>query len=262
MGSAPTGKAAPRPLVTPGGLGTVTAEPPTAGLPVVEPGAAAGFVLVAGLGDAGTVATVTVGALALPVSGAPFPLATETLAENRIDSPAGAVFGTLTCAWIWGEAGCSGGRVSSTLGLPVRQVQPAIVTIGWPNVGVFALGVSMVAIVPASVEAAQPEIRNTTVSPGCTLVADAETVTEGLAGVDVEGAEVPERAGPGVAGDDEGEGADEELCRGPAAHPGDEAAGRLVPLGTGADGVTAGPDDSAGLDGAAGVVVAAGGPGT
>ncbi len=79
-------------------------------------------------------------------------------------------------------------------------------------------------------EPADAKIRNRIVPPGGTLVADAETVTEGLAGADLDGVGVPERAGLGV--------------------------GLLVLLGTGADGVTAGPDDPAGLDGAAGGSVA------
>ena len=42
----------------------------------------------------------------------PLPLATETVAENWIVSPAGAVAGTLTRASICGPAGGPGGRVS------------------------------------------------------------------------------------------------------------------------------------------------------
>jgi hypothetical protein len=66
-----------------------------------------------GLAAAAVVATVTGGALAVAVSVEPLPLATETVAENSIVSPAGAVLGTLTCASICGPAGCPAGRVSS-----------------------------------------------------------------------------------------------------------------------------------------------------
>ncbi len=73
------------------------------------------------------------------------------------------------------------------------------------NFGAFELVVSAVAIAPGSHEPADAKIRNRIVPSGGTLVADAETVTEGLAGVDLDGAGVPERAGLGVAGGDEGE---------------------------------------------------------
>ena len=42
----------------------------------------------------------------------PCPLAAETVAENRMVSPAGAVVGTLTRASICGPAGCPAGRVN------------------------------------------------------------------------------------------------------------------------------------------------------
>jgi hypothetical protein len=116
-GSAPTGRAAtgtsaPRLLVVPGRLGTVAADPLDED-PLEEPAEppAPDFALELGLGDADVFATVTVGALALAVSGEPPPLATETVAENWIVSPAGAVLGTLTCASICGAAGCFTGRV-------------------------------------------------------------------------------------------------------------------------------------------------------
>jgi hypothetical protein len=65
------------------------------------------------------------------------------------------------------------------------HVQPAIVNFGGLNAGVFALGVRVVAISPASQEAADAEIPNKMVPPGGTLVAEAETVTAGLVGVSV-----------------------------------------------------------------------------
>jgi hypothetical protein len=121
----PLGNAASRPLAVPSALGVVPprspeveppeVEPPEVEPPDVEPGeeAAPDFGLETGLGDAGAVATVTAGALAVAVSVEPLPLATETVAENWIVSPAGAVLGTLTCAVICGPAGCPAGRVSS-----------------------------------------------------------------------------------------------------------------------------------------------------
>jgi hypothetical protein len=116
----PLGSAAPRPLSVPSTLGVVPprspeAEPPDVEPPDVEPGAEAApdFGLETGLGDAGAAATVTAGALAVAVSVEPLPLATETVAENWIVSPAGALWGTLTRASTCGPAGCPAGRVSS-----------------------------------------------------------------------------------------------------------------------------------------------------
>jgi len=127
-------------------------------------------------------------------------------------------------------------------------VQPAIVNSGGLNAGVFALVARAVVIWPAAQEPADAKIRNRIVPPGGTFGADAETVTDGWAGVDeCEGADEGER---------DGDGAGEERCRWPAADPGEEAAGLPVLLGTGADGETAGLDDRAGLDGVAGVLVA------
>ncbi len=129
-------------------------------------------------------------------------------------------------------------------------MQPAIVYSGALNAGSFELVVRAVVISPASQEPAEAKIRNRIVPPGDTFDADAETVTDGWAGVDeCEGDDEGER-------DDDGDGAGEERCRWPAAHPGEEAAGLPVLLGTGADGETAGLDDRAGLDGVAGVLVA------
>lgn len=145
------GKAVPRPLVAPGAPGIVVAGPL-----VVEPGEepAPDFVLDVGLGDAGVFATVTVGALPVALTGEPLPLATETVAELLIVSPAGAVLGTLTCASICDAAGCFASRVRSQL------VQLPTVNTGWLNAGVFAPGVSVVAIVPSSGELDHAEIRN------------------------------------------------------------------------------------------------------
>ena len=73
-----------------------------------EPPPAAFFVLeTLGLGDGVVFATVTVGALAVAVSGEPLPFGTETVAANFVVSLAGAVFGTLTCASICDAAGCA-----------------------------------------------------------------------------------------------------------------------------------------------------------
>ncbi len=63
------------------------------------------------------------------------------------------------------------------------------------NAGVFAPGVSVVAIVPPSAEVDQAVILNRTVLPGCTLVADAATASEGFVGA---GVPVPVGVGFGV----------------------------------------------------------------
>lgn len=122
--SAPKSPAVPSPLAVPSWLGVVATGPPDVGPPEVEPPevespdigpaeeAAPDFGLELGLGDAGALATVTVGALPAAVSGDPLPLATETVAENRMVSPAGAAFGTVTRASICGAAGRPAGRVS------------------------------------------------------------------------------------------------------------------------------------------------------
>jgi hypothetical protein len=130
-------------------------------------------------------------------------------------------------------------------------VQPAIVNSGGLNAGVFALGVKVVAISPASQEAADAEIRKRMVPPGGTLVADAETVTAGLVGAPVpSGDDVG--FGAGLVVEDDGLG--EEPWWLPAPREGDEATGPPVPLAVGADGLTSvGLDDAAGLDGAAGL---------
>jgi hypothetical protein len=190
--------------------------------PVVEPGVAAGladFVLELGVGDAGAFATVTVGALAVAVSGEPLPLATETAAENLIVSPAGAVLGTLTCASICDAAGCFAGRVRSQLVLVGLLVQLSTVNTGWLNAGVFAPGVRVVAIAPFSDEVDHAEIRNRMVPPGCTLFADAETVTVGFVGV---GVVVGVGVGVGLVVEGDGEG-----------DAGGEAAGLFVAVAAG-----------------------------
>jgi hypothetical protein len=118
------------------------------------------------LGDGDVLATVTVGAVAVAVSGEPLPLGTETVAENLIVSPAGAVLGTLTCASICDAAGCFAGRVRSQLVAVGLLVQLSTVNTGWLNAGVFAPGVKVVAIVPFSDEVDHAEIRNSKVPPG------------------------------------------------------------------------------------------------
>ncbi len=138
-----------------------------------------------GLGDGVVFATVTVGALALAVSGEPLPLGTETVAANFIVSPAGAVFGTLTRVSICAAAGCFAGRGRLQLVLAGLAVQLSTVNTGWLNAGVFAPGVRVVAMVPFSEEVDQAEIRNRMVPPGCTLFAEAVTVTEGFVAVAV-----------------------------------------------------------------------------
>jgi hypothetical protein len=135
--------------------------------------------LAVGLGVAAGWATVTVGELPVAVSGEPCQLATETRAENVIRSPAGAVFGTLSCASIWAVAGCWAGRGRSQFplaGLP-RQL-PAVNT-GEPNTGPSAPSVSVVAMLPSAAAVDQAVIRNTIVPPGGTLAAEAETITRG-----------------------------------------------------------------------------------
>ncbi len=138
-----------------------------------------GFVVAAGL------ATVTVGALAVAVS--VLPPETDTVALNLIVSPPGADFGTLTSASICGVPGFAPGSVSSQLVVLGLLRQLSTVKMGLLNAGVFAPGVSVVAIVPSSAEVDQAEILNSTVLPGCTLLADAVTASEGFVGVCVGG---------------------------------------------------------------------------
>jgi hypothetical protein len=151
-------------------------------------GFAVGLVVAAGL------ATVTVGALALAVSEL-LPFGTDTVALNLIVSPPGADFGTLTSASICGVPGSLAGSVSAQLVLVGLLVQLSTVKTGLLNAGVFAPGVSVVAIVPPSAEPDQAEILNSTVLPGCTLLADAVTASEGFVGA---GVLVPVGVGVGV----------------------------------------------------------------
>ncbi len=137
-----------------------------------------------GVGEA-DFATVTVGPLTVAVSGEPLPSGTETVAVNLIVSPAGAVFGTLTEASICGAEGCAAGRVRSQLVFVGLLAQLSTVNTGWLKVGLFALGVRVVAIVPFSAELDQAEMRNRTVPPACTLVPEAVTATAGFVGVGV-----------------------------------------------------------------------------
>ena len=162
-------------------------EPVVAWLLVV--GFAVELVVVAGL------ATVTVGALAVAVS-VLLPSGTDTVALNLIVSPPGADFGTLTSASICGVPGLLAGSVSAQLVVVGLLVQLSTVKTGLLNAGVFAPGVSVVAIVPPSAEADQAEILNSTVLPGCTLLADAVTASEGFVGA---GVLVPLEVGVGVA---------------------------------------------------------------
>ena len=177
--------------------GIVTVEPadgePADGEPAVEPPVtwllvvcfAGGLVVAAGL------ATVTVGALAAAVS-VLLPSGTDTVALNLIVSPPGADFGTLTSASICGVPGLVAGSVSAQL----VSVQLPTVKTGLLNAGAFAPGVSVVAIVPPSAELDQAEILNRTVLPGCTLLADAVTASEGFVGA---GVLLPVGVGVGVA---------------------------------------------------------------
>ena len=143
------------------------------------------FVLLeVGVGEA-DFATVTVGPLTVAVSGEPLPSGTETVAVNLIVSPAGAVFGTLTEASICGAEGCAAGRARSQLVFVGLLAQLSTVNTGWLKVGLFALGVRVVAIVPFSAELDQAEMRNRTVPPACTLVPEAVTATAGFVGVAV-----------------------------------------------------------------------------
>ncbi len=151
-------------------------------------GFAVGLVVAAGL------ATVTAGALALAVS-VLLPSGTDTVALNLIVSPPGADFGTLTSASICGVPGSLAGRVSAQLVLVGFLVQLSTVKTGLLNAGVFAPGVSVVAIVPPSAELDQAEILNSTLLPGGTLLADDVTASEGFVGA---GVLVPVGVGVGV----------------------------------------------------------------
>ena len=165
--------------------GFVTVEP-TDVEPDVEPVVAwllvGGFAV--GLVVAADLATVTVGALVVAVS-VLLPSGTDTVALNLIVSPPGADFGTLTSASICGVPGSLAGSVSAQLVVVGLLVQLSTVKTGLLNAGVFAPGVSVVPIVPPSAEADQAEILNSTVLPGCTLLADAVTASEGFVGAGV-----------------------------------------------------------------------------
>jgi hypothetical protein len=175
--------------------GLVTVEP-TDVEPDAEPVVAwllvGGFAV--GLVVAADLATVTVGALAVAVS-VLLPSGTDTVALNLIVSPPGADFGTLTSASICGVPGSLAGSVSAQLVVVGLLVQLSTVKTGLLNAGVFAPGVSVVPIVPPSAEADQAEILNSTVLPGCTLLADAVTASEGFVGA---GVLVPVGVGVGV----------------------------------------------------------------
>ena len=165
--------------------GIVTVEPADVE-PDAEPVVAwllvGGFAV--GLVVAADLATVTVGALAVAVS-VLLPSGTDTVALNLIVSPPGADFGTLTSASICGVPGSLAGSVSAQLVVVGLLVQLSTVKTGLLNAGVFAPGVSVVPIVPPSAEADQAEILNSTVLPGCTLLADAVTASEGFVGAGV-----------------------------------------------------------------------------
>ena len=165
--------------------GLVTVEP-TDVEPDAEPVVAwllvGGFAV--GLVVAADLATVTVGALVVAVS-VLLPSGTDTVALNLIVSPPGADFGTLTSASICGVPGSLAGSVSAQLVVVGLLVQLSTVKTGLLNAGVFAPGVSVVPIVPLSAEADQAEILNSTVLPGCTLLADAVTASEGFVGAGV-----------------------------------------------------------------------------
>jgi hypothetical protein len=165
--------------------GIVTVEPADVE-PDAEPVVAwllvGGFAV--GLVVAADLATVTVGALVVAVS-VLLPSGTDTVALNLIVSPPGADFGTLTSASICGVPGSLAGSVSAQLDVVGLLVQLSTVKTGLLNAGVFAPGVSVVLIVPPSAEADQAEILNSTVLPGCTLLADAVTASEGFVGAGV-----------------------------------------------------------------------------
>ena len=122
-------------------------------------GFAVGLVVAAGL------VTVTVGALAVALS-VLMPFGTDTVALNLIVSPPGADFGTLTSASICGVPGSLAGSVSVQMVLVGLGVHLSTVKTGLPNAGLFAPGVSVVAIAASSAELDQAEILNRTVLPG------------------------------------------------------------------------------------------------
>ena len=213
-------------------------EPRVAWLLVV--GFAVELVVVAGL------ATVTVGALAVAVSVLP-PSGTDTVALNLIVSPPGADFGTLTSASICGVPGLLPGSVSAQLFAAGLLVQLSTVKTGLLKAGVFAPGVSVVTIVPPSAEADQAEILNSTVLPGCTLLADAVTASEGFDGA---GVPVPLEVGVGVAlADEVGDAAlvGVEPCVGSAAGEEDFVAAGVDEAAGGEDFVAAGVGDAAAM---------------
>jgi hypothetical protein len=126
----------------------VAVDPSPAGVVVEPPPPADGDVDDDGLelGDEVALVTVTVCVAVLLVVLVLF--VTERVALYVIVSPAGAFFGTLTCTSNCGPDGCLAATVSSVQVVPEMLVQVSTVYVGTLNAGVFALGVSLVAIVP------------------------------------------------------------------------------------------------------------------
>jgi len=173
----------------------VAVDPSPAGV-VVEPAPpAAGDVDDVGLAldDAAALVTVTVGALTNLVALAPLLFAVSA-ALNLIVS-AGAFFGTVTCISTCGVGGCLAGRLRAQVLVLVLVHVPAVKAV--LSAVVVTLGFTATTIEPSAATLLQAAIRNSTVPPAWTVVAEAVTVMSaaGVAG----GVVLPEPVGVGVA---------------------------------------------------------------
>jgi hypothetical protein len=134
---------------------------------------------------------------------------------------AGALFGTVTCTSACGVVGLLAGRLRAQVALEQEPAVKAVV-----SAGVFALGVTVMASDPLSFRLLQAAIRNSTVPPAWTLVAEAVTVTSaaGVAG----GVVLPEPVGDVV-----GVGVEVGGSVAPTELPGPEPLAEPVLLGVG-----------------------------
>ncbi len=189
-GSGPTGMLVPSPR-EPDRPEMVAVDPSPAGV-VVEPLPlpADGDLDAVGLelDDAAALVTVTVWAADLVALDPPLFAVRMTL---NLNVSAGALFGTVTCTSACGVVGLLAGRLSEQV---VLEQEPAVKA--GVSAGDFALGTTVMTIDPSSFRLLQAAIRNSTVPPAWTLVAEAVTVTSaaGVAG----GLVLPEPVGVGV----------------------------------------------------------------
>jgi hypothetical protein len=122
------------------------------------------------------------------------PLLSAVRAALNLIVSAGAFFGTVTCISTCGVGGCLTGRLRSQVVVVVLVQVPAVKAV--LSAGVVALGFTVTTIDPSAATLLQAAIRNSTVPPAWTLVAEAVTVTS-AAGV-TGGVVLPVPVGVGV----------------------------------------------------------------